>query len=322
MKKLTNYTIDLGRAVAFYPELKKITHSIKATLLLCQLLYWNNKGRLVDGWIYKTSNDIEIETGLTYYEQTTARKKLLTLGILVEKYKRLDHEMWYRIDEDKLNSLWENMGGYSTINEENTEKIETEETSTVISEIQEEYTYVGEEIRYKIVPSTASSPHPSYLIETIDPESKAVLRTRISAVIPVEDPVAEFARMNEESPGILKLRAIAEIREKIQTRLNIIVDSGRWNKFLEFAYIREKNHNEPIDTFLDWMKSQPDFNAKYWSPERMKTMYPQAFLSSISESSDDGMLLPPPPKNYQERYTAMPKDILVKKSIQSGNIND
>ncbi len=65
--RVAEFVIDLGRTVAYYPSLKKITGSATSTILLCQLLYWTNKAK--DGWIWKTTSEIEEETGLTSFKK-------------------------------------------------------------------------------------------------------------------------------------------------------------------------------------------------------------------------------------------------------------
>ena len=72
--KLSQFLTDVGRPVAYHPKLKKITGSTTATILLCQFIYWRGKESNKDGWLYKDSDEIEEETGLTYNEQKTARK--------------------------------------------------------------------------------------------------------------------------------------------------------------------------------------------------------------------------------------------------------
>jgi hypothetical protein len=107
--KLTHYIVDLGRAVAYYPNLKKVTGSTTASILLCQLLYWSDKSE--DGWIYKNSYDIEEETGLTYFEQRTARKKLVKEGLITEREDFLMHRIGFMVCQDALNQKWEKHGG-------------------------------------------------------------------------------------------------------------------------------------------------------------------------------------------------------------------
>ncbi|MFC2064161.1 DnaD domain-containing protein [Chloroflexota bacterium] len=104
--KLSEYLTDVGRPIAYHPKLKSITGSTNATIFFCQFFYWTGKEKSGDGWIYKSSVEIEEETGLSYNEQTTARKKLIDRGLLEEKYKRLEHQMYFKIDLERLDELW------------------------------------------------------------------------------------------------------------------------------------------------------------------------------------------------------------------------
>jgi len=104
--KLSDYLQGVGRPIAYYPGLRSITGSTTATIFLCQFVYWTGKESSSDGWIYKTSADIEIETGLSYEEQRTARKRLVTSGLLEEKYARLEHQMYFKVDLETLNEEW------------------------------------------------------------------------------------------------------------------------------------------------------------------------------------------------------------------------
>jgi hypothetical protein len=70
------------------------------------LIYWTGKQADPNGWIYKTAADIEEETGLSYYEQQTARKQLLKLKFIEEQYKRLDHQMVFRVMANEVNQQW------------------------------------------------------------------------------------------------------------------------------------------------------------------------------------------------------------------------
>lgn len=105
--KPSKFLLDIGRPVAYYPRLRKLTGSTTATIFLCQFIYWTGKERAGDGWIYKTSDEIEDETGLSYKEQMTARKNLRKAGILNEKYARIEHTIYFQINLDKLNQRWE-----------------------------------------------------------------------------------------------------------------------------------------------------------------------------------------------------------------------
>lgn len=104
--KLTDFLTDVGRPIAYFPKLKRITGSTTATILLCQFIYWRGKEADPEGWLYKTSDDIERETGLTYKEQKTARSALVSAGLLEEHYARLDHQMEFRLNLDEINRKW------------------------------------------------------------------------------------------------------------------------------------------------------------------------------------------------------------------------
>lgn len=109
--KLTEFLSDVGRPVAYYPELKKITGSTTATILLCQFIYWRGKEADPDGWLKKSSEEIESETGLSYNEQKTARKLLVSAGLMEEYYARLDHDMKFRLNLDEINQKWGKLKG-------------------------------------------------------------------------------------------------------------------------------------------------------------------------------------------------------------------
>ena len=104
--KLSDYLQGVGRPIAYYPGLRSITGSTTATIFICQFIYWTGKESSKDGWIYKTSSDIEEETGLSYDEQKTARGKLVKAGLLEENYARLEHQMYFKVNLDRLNEEW------------------------------------------------------------------------------------------------------------------------------------------------------------------------------------------------------------------------
>lgn len=97
----------VGRPIAYYPNLRKITGSTVATIFLCQFIYWEGKqADKENGWIYKPQNELEEETGLSRYEQETARRHLRERGLLYEEKKGLPCKLYYKIDYEKLDELW------------------------------------------------------------------------------------------------------------------------------------------------------------------------------------------------------------------------
>lgn len=106
--RLTDFLTDVAiRQVQYYPELKPILGSATATILFGQLLYWTGKTADAAGWIYKSQVELEKETGLTREEQEGARKKLKASGVLHEQRRGIPARLWFRLDLDVVNKLWE-----------------------------------------------------------------------------------------------------------------------------------------------------------------------------------------------------------------------
>jgi hypothetical protein len=71
-----------NRTVGYSPDLARAVGGATIGLFLSQLLFLSDKGANPDGWIYKSEQEMGRETGLTKREQQTARRKLLSLGII------------------------------------------------------------------------------------------------------------------------------------------------------------------------------------------------------------------------------------------------
>lgn len=98
---------SIGRPIAYHPGLVPILGSVNAVILFGQIFYWQDKTNNPLG-VYKSTDEIEEETGLSYREQTTARAKLVDAGVLIETNKRLEHRIYFKIDTDRLDALLAN----------------------------------------------------------------------------------------------------------------------------------------------------------------------------------------------------------------------
>ena len=105
--KLSDFLTDLGRPVAYYPELARALDDVKEAIFICQMAYWKGKEQDPDGWIYKSSEEIERETALSYKEQRNVRAGLLAKKLLTEWNSRTEHRLYFKIDWDAVNALWE-----------------------------------------------------------------------------------------------------------------------------------------------------------------------------------------------------------------------
>ena len=97
----------IGSPIAFHPGLVPVLGSVNAVLFFGQIFYWQDKTDCPIG-VYKSSEEIQQETGLTYREQSNAREKLRDCGVLIETEKRLEHRIYFRIDFDSLDALLAN----------------------------------------------------------------------------------------------------------------------------------------------------------------------------------------------------------------------
>lgn len=105
--KLSEFLEDLGRPVAYYPELARALDDVKEAIFVCQMAYWKGKEKDPDGWVYKTREEIETETALSYKEQINVRAGLLKKKLMTEYHARTEHRMYFKIDWDAVNTLWE-----------------------------------------------------------------------------------------------------------------------------------------------------------------------------------------------------------------------
>jgi hypothetical protein len=71
-----------NRVVGYSPDLARIVGGATTGLYLSQLLFLSDKGANPEGWVYKSEQEMGKETGLSKREQQTARRKLLSLGVI------------------------------------------------------------------------------------------------------------------------------------------------------------------------------------------------------------------------------------------------
>ncbi|MFS4653633.1 hypothetical protein PPO72_10935 [Neisseria gonorrhoeae] len=101
-----------GRPIAYYPKLAKPLGGVNAAILFGHFFYWNDKTQYESG-IYRTAEEIEIETGLSVQEQRTARAKLRERGVLIETEKRIEHRIYYKLNLDAFDDLMlQHSGGW------------------------------------------------------------------------------------------------------------------------------------------------------------------------------------------------------------------
>lgn len=102
---MSNIATYLDRPIAFQRVFVALGAGITGALLLSQAVYWSRRSGNDTGWFFKTQAEWEEETGLRRAEQETARKRLLTLGVMDEDRKGIPAKLYYRVNFEKLEQL-------------------------------------------------------------------------------------------------------------------------------------------------------------------------------------------------------------------------
>jgi hypothetical protein len=142
-----------NRVVGYSPDLARIVGGATIGLFLSQLLFLSDKGHNPDGWVYKSEAEMGKDTGLSKREQQTARRKLLSLGVIqIERrgFKFTYHfkvlwERLYQVIEKSLSGLPASRHGQTVASQwqqnaataqgERTQTVPTEQEQTVATEI-------------------------------------------------------------------------------------------------------------------------------------------------------------------------------------------
>jgi len=111
------------KLVSFYPHLRHLTGSIQGAILLQQLLYWwsRKEGKL----LYKTIDQIELETSLTRHEQQSAIKRLVACGFISVIRKGENGKRNFCVYEDVIHQKMFEL--LQKMNEENETRISSTE---------------------------------------------------------------------------------------------------------------------------------------------------------------------------------------------------
>jgi hypothetical protein len=91
-----------ARPVAYHKLLAIAGGSVGAGVFLSQLIYWTDKSKDPDGWIYKTLDDWWCETALGRYELKTIRNTLVSRTLIEEKLCGVPARLHYKIDWPSL----------------------------------------------------------------------------------------------------------------------------------------------------------------------------------------------------------------------------
>lgn len=220
-----------GQPIAYFPKLGKYLGCIKAGVFLGQMVFWSDKTDNPLG-VYKTSEEIEEETGLSYREQVSARKKLVSLGLLSETYKRLDHRMYFKFNEIRFDE-W---------------------LSEVILANQQSVSS----------PTDESAVREQHICQFVTTENTTEITTDISLSSDEQksnDLDSRFEIDLNTANTRLKIRGLREIT---QTELSSLLDS----MYLEYGHRGQMVKNQVLGKLVQWVerKQITPLNTKNQSP--------------------------------------------------------
>jgi hypothetical protein len=114
-----------NRVVGYSPDLARIVGGATIGLFLSQLLFLSEKGANPDGWVYKSEAEMGKETGLTTREQQTARRKLLSLGVITIMRGGFRNTYRFKVISEKLYQVIAGIQRPQTVATEKTERLQT-----------------------------------------------------------------------------------------------------------------------------------------------------------------------------------------------------
>jgi hypothetical protein len=120
-----------NRVVGYSPDLARIVGGATTGLFLSQLLFLSDKGANPEGWVYKSEQEMGKETGLTKREQQTARRKLLSLGVIAIMRGGFRNTYHFKVIWEKLYQVIAGIQRPQTVATEKPESIQTVPTDPV-----------------------------------------------------------------------------------------------------------------------------------------------------------------------------------------------
>lgn len=94
-----------SRPIAVHRNLLSIAGAPCSGILLSQLTYWTRRGTEVvqrEGWVFKTAEQWEHETGMSWKVQRRARRILVDLGLLEERNVGIPRRLEFRLNLPEL----------------------------------------------------------------------------------------------------------------------------------------------------------------------------------------------------------------------------
>lgn len=97
--------------VSFHRCLVPITGGVTGALMLSQAIWTTQTiDRTANGWFSKSQDQWSDETGLSRWEQETARRALRSAGFVEERRVGMPAKLWFRVHPD---AVWRALQAYA-----------------------------------------------------------------------------------------------------------------------------------------------------------------------------------------------------------------
>ncbi len=96
--------------ITFHRSLVRLTGSVTAALMLSQAIAWTETlAPEAQGWFAKSQGEWSDDTGLSRWEQETARRILRQASLIEEQKLGVPAKLWFRVRKDRIGQALHNL---------------------------------------------------------------------------------------------------------------------------------------------------------------------------------------------------------------------
>ncbi len=188
-----------NRVVGYSPDLARMVGGATIGLFLSQLLFLSDKGANPDGWVYKSEQEMGKETGLTKREQQTARRKLLSLGVIAIMRGGWKNTYHFKVIWEKLYQVIAGIQRPQTVPTEKNEPVQnvsTEPIQNIGTEPAEWQQNVSTKWKQNVATHNRDNNREKKEPEITDRENETVwqqIREKVQEGLPIGDSAAQLS---------------------------------------------------------------------------------------------------------------------------------
>jgi len=276
------------KPIAFNPIYVKIGCGINGALMLSQLVYWTSRTKNKDGWIYKTHEEWEQETGLTRREQDTARKTLKSLGFLVEKKAGVPCKLHFRVERENLyKSLIKYSESLDSSQLHNSAKLDAQNSQTECTEAPD-CMHKSAKLDAQIRPTNTENTYREYTentSESVSSENPVIPETQNPEENLIERTLKIWVPKLNELNSWLQRSGLPKITQAQAEEILLEVNPHYENRIHTGAV----TNSQMYSNFVKWVKRDSKLTEK---------LFEQASKTLLAQEPNLGFSLPEKPKGF------------------------